>query len=1088
MTPKNPWLGLASYEEPKYDGTDYQFCGRDEETLEMVRLIDNNLFVTLYGSSGIGKTSLLRAGVIPILRRKDYFPLYVRLSQEPKKISFAEAIVRKLQGCGLIEEKGAAAKHSDCNDRLFLWEYFATTRFLKEGREVYPVIILDQFEEVFREGDKAKAELLLKQVYLLLNDELEMPDEAGWSSDTNYRFVASIREDFLFVLEDSIDENSLDLYKNNRYRLRPMKQEQARQVVLMPGKDCIGESEKETVAERIITLAKRPQSDDIDTLLLSLVCAGTYDKKNGEKITFADLAVWKDNPMEVYYKDAIKGLSDSQIRYIQQHFIRDDGSRRRVDLTDVKTFFGEAAYNQLTQSANRLFTIGDKGKVELLHDQLGLAVYEERKAFEEQERKKRLWRRMTLFGIITIAIAGFFFFQNNKLKKSQLKMMENQARVIAEKATQLVDEGDSYLARLIALQALPPNRPYTPEAEKALRLSSQHNDAVLRGHTLYVHSASFSPDGKRIVSASDDKTSRIWDAQTGRELQKLVGHTDEVNSASFSPDGKHIVSASSDETVRIWDSQTGCELQIMRGHTRPVISASFSPDGKRIVSASNDSTVRIWDAETGQELQKLEGHTNWVESACFSPDGMRIVSASDDKTVRIWDAQTGRELRKLEGHTGTVHSACFSPNGQRIVSASGDITVRIWDVQTGRELRKLEGHTISVSSACFSPDGQRIVSASGDKTVRIWDVQTGRELRKLEGHTSSVSSACFSPDGKFIVSASWDQTVRIWDTQTGRELRKLEGHTSFVNSASFSPDGKRIVSASLDKTVCIWDAKTGRELQRLEWHTSYVKSASFSPDGKRIASASNDSTVRIWDAQTGQELQKLEGHTGVVNSACFSSDGKRIVSASGDKTVRIWDVQTGRELRKLEGHTSSVYSASFSFDGKFIVSASWDQTVRIWDTQTGCELRKLEGHTSSVSSASFSPDGKRIVSASWDNTVRIWDAETGQELQKLEGHTSWFQSASFSPDGKHIVSASWDNTVRIWDVQTGKELQKLEGHTRAVLSASFSPDGKKIVSSSLDGTICIWDFPPLQQLINDTRERFKNRPLTPEERRKYYLE
>ena len=272
MARKNPWRGLASYEEPQGNAQDYLFCGRDEETLDMVRLIENNLFVTLYGSSGIGKTSLLKAGVIPILRRKDYFPLYVRLSQENDKKSYAEAIVDKLRNSGLQDERNAVQEHADGNDRLYLWEYFATTRFRNaDGRKVYPVIILDQFEEVFRDADKRKAELLLKQIYLLLNDELEMPTAEGYSSETNYRFVASIREDFLFVLEDSIDENSLDLYKNNRYRLRPMKPENAKQVVLIPGKDCIEESQKQEVSEKIVSLAKRNKNGDIETLLLSLV-------------------------------------------------------------------------------------------------------------------------------------------------------------------------------------------------------------------------------------------------------------------------------------------------------------------------------------------------------------------------------------------------------------------------------------------------------------------------------------------------------------------------------------------------------------------------------------------------------------------------------------------------------------------------------------------------------------------------------------------------------------------------------------------------------------------------------------------------
>ena len=1095
MIPKNPWLGLASYEEPKNDGTDYEFCGRDEETIEMVRLIDNNLFVTLYGSSGIGKTSLLRAGVIPILRKKDYFPLYVRLSQEPKEISYAEAIVRKLQAFGLTVTKSAEVKHHDTSDRLFLWEYFATTRFLLEGREVYPVIILDQFEEVFREGDKAKAELLLKQIYLLLNDELEMPDETGWSADTNYRFVASIREDFLFVLEDSIDENSLDLYKNNRYRLRPLKPEQARQVVLVPGKECIEETAKEVVAERIIALAKRPQSNDIDTLLLSLVCAGTYDKKSGETITLADLAVWKSNPMEVYYKDAIKGLSASEVRYIQQHFIREDGSRRRMNGSDVKTFLGEATYNQLTQGANRLFTIGDKGQVELLHDQLGLAVYEERKAFEEQERKKKLKQKIVWIGstIFIFMVAGFFFFQNSKLKKTHWRMMENQARFVAEKASQLVDEGDSYLARMLLTEFMPKNlnridKPYTIEAESALRKACLENKTILKGHTDNVNFASFSHDGRWIVSASDDRTVRVWDVQTGILLKTLEGHTDSIKSASFSPNDKWIVSASDDKTIRIWDVETGMQTGILLGHTASVRSAYFSPDGKRIVSASWDHTIRLWDVETAKLIKVIEGHTDVVWSASFSPDGKSIASTSSDNTVKIWDAQTGNLLNILEGHTSTVRSAIFSADCKKIVTVSDDHTVRIWDTQKAVVQQVLKGYTYHVYFASFSPNGKRIVTASYDNIVRIYDAQTGLCLKHLIGHTDEVNSATFSSDCKLIASASIDNTVRIWDAQPELLVKTLEGHTSLLRSASFSTDSKKIVSASFDDNIRVCDVQTGSLLRTLVGHTKRVNSAAFSPDGKRIVSSSDDQTVRIWDAATGHQVGILKGHTNNVNSAFFSPDAKCIVSASSDNSIRTWDVETGKQLYILEGHTFWVKSASFSPDGKRIVSASNDRTVRIWDAATGEQTCILEGHTASVRFASFSPDGKRIVSTSDDKTIRIWDAETGIQIDILEGHTNSVLFASFSPDGKLVVSASSDNTVRVWDVKTGQLMLLLEKHSKPVLSAFFCSDGKRIVSASDNYIVRIWDFPPLQELIDETRERFKDRPLTPEERRKYYLE
>ncbi len=602
MITKNPWLGLASYEEK----TDQLFCGRDKETIEMVRLIDNNLFVTLYGSSGIGKTSLLRAGVIPILRRKDYVPIYVRLSQETEDLPYAATVVTEIKKRNLEEIKGAEVKHSDAGDRLYLWEYFATTRFLSEGREVYPVIILDQFEEVFREGDKAKAELLLKQIYLLLNDELEMPDEAGWSADTNYRFVASIREDFLFVLEDSIDENSLDLYKNNRYRLRPMKPEQARQVVLVPGKDCIEETEKEAVAESIIGLAKRPQSNDIDTLLLSLVCSGTYEKKSGEKIAPADLAVWRNNPMEVYYQDAVKGLKADQILFIQKEFIREDGSRKSVDVKKAKLKLGEATYLELTKGSNRLFA-GDKGQVELLHDQLGMAVLEERKAFEEleQSKRKRLLLVLVMLPMLFLIVAVIVAITvSNKLNRREQVLLEHQSRYVAEKVFDLVDEGDSCLAQLLSLEVLPqdlshPNRPYTMEAERALRKATMHFPVIDSAL-----SAISCPDSLRIGLELCDSTIRIRETVTGKCIRSLEGHKSVVTSASYSSDRKHIVSASLDKTIRVWDAATGQCLLILEGQESPVNLVKFSHDGEHIVSGCQDGTIRIWDFPPLQELIK----------------------------------------------------------------------------------------------------------------------------------------------------------------------------------------------------------------------------------------------------------------------------------------------------------------------------------------------------------------------------------------------------------------------------------------------------------------------------------------------------
>jgi len=488
-----------------------------------------------------------------------------------------------------------------------------------------------------------------------------------------------------------------------------------------------------------------------------------------------------------------------------------------------------------------------------------------------------------------------------------------------------------------------------------------------------------------------------------------------------------------------------------------VRTAAFSPDGKRVVTASYDNTARVWDADSGKIPTPLQGHTRDVYSAAFSPDGKRVVTASDDNTARVWDAGSGEILASLQGHTSAVYSATFSPDGKRVVTASFDKTARVWEVASGKTLASLKGHTNYVWSAAFSPDGKRVVTASGDNTARVWDADSGKILASLKGHTDLVRSAAFSPDGKRVVTASNDDTARVWDAESGKTLASLKGHTKGVNSAAFSPDGKRVVTASGDNTARVWDADSGKTLASLKGHTAEVNSAAFSPDGKRVVIAPWDNTARVWDADSGKIPTPLQGHTAMVNSAAFSPDGKRVVTASEDKTARVWDADSGKPLASLQGHTAMVNSATFSPDGKRAVTASEDKTARVWDAGSGQPLASLQGHTAEVSSAAFSPDGTRIVTASQDKTARVWDADSGKTLASLQGHTRDVYSAAFSPDGKRVVTASWDKTARVWDAGSGKTLASLQGHTAEVSSAAFSPDGKRVVTASWDKTARVWD-------------------------------
>jgi WD40 repeat protein len=741
----------------------------------------------------------------------------------------------------------------------------------------------------------------------------------------------------------------------------------------------------------------------------------------------------------------------------------------------------------------------------------------------EKERQIRFQRRVSMGAVaaalVLLLIGALAWVQwgeadrarAQKTKAEEIALRQlgeaqiTQSLFLASLAAQERLAGDAINALLLGLGALPDatwTRPYVPEAEFQLDAATRasRERLIIVAHKDTVRRAAFSPDGKRIVTASSDRTARLWDAESGKLIgEPLRGHEHNVYTAAFSPDGKRIVTASWDKTARLWDVESGKQIGApLRGHEALVSSAAFSPDGKRIVTGSWDKTARLWDVESGKPLgASLRGHAGAVSSAAFSPDGKRIVTASSDKTARLWDAESGNAIGEpLRGHEGDVFTAEISPDAKYIVTASTDKTARLWDSESGKPIGEpLRGHRSSVFTAAFSPDGKRIITASGDNTVQLWDVKSGRPIgAPLRGHESSVFSAAFSPDGKRIVTASADETARLWDIASSKRISELlVGHESRVLSAAFSPDGKRIVTTSEDKTARLWDVESRKPIgEPLRGHEGRVWSAVFSPDGKRIVTASEDKTARLWDAESRKPIgEPLLGHGGHVLSAAFSPDGKRIVTGSDDRTAQLWNVESGRPIGgPLRGHEGDVFTAGFSPDGKTIVTASSDRTARLWDVESGKPLGEpLRAHQGNVFSAAFSPDGKRIVTASGDHTARLWDVESGKLLgAPLRGHFGAVSSAAFSPDGKRIITASWDKTARLWDAESGKLIgEPLRGHEHSVLRAAFSPDGKRIVTASADNTARLWEiFPNIETYVTYAQQatpRCLSQPL----RKQFFL-
>jgi WD40 repeat protein/transcriptional regulator with XRE-family HTH domain len=596
--------------------------------------------------------------------------------------------------------------------------------------------------------------------------------------------------------------------------------------------------------------------------------------------------------------------------------------------------------------------------------------------------------------------------------------------------------------------------------------------AILHGHTDAVSSVAFGPDRRTLASASNDRTVRLWDARTHKQIgAPLIGHSDVVEGVAFSPDGRTVASTSDDRTVRLWDARTHKQLGApLTGHGDVIYGVAFSPDGRTLASTSDDRTVRLWDARTHKQLgAPITGHTAEVVGVAFSPDRRTLASASIDRTVRLWDARTHKQLgAPLTGHTHWVVAVAFSPDGRTLASTSKDRTIRLWDARTHKQLgAPLIGHTDTVGNVAFSPNARRLASSSTDRTVRLWNVRTHKQIgAPLNGHTSPVVGVAFSPDGRTLASASFDKTVRLWDARFPKQQNApLSGHTNVVVGVTFSPDGRTLASASYDKAVRLWDARTRQQIgMSLTGHTARVNGVAFSPDGRTLASASNDRTVRLWDARTRKQIgAPLIGHSDVVEGVAFSPDGRTLASSSTDRTLRLWDTRTHKQLdRPLIGHSDVIYGVAFSPDGRKLASASREQDgpIRLWDTRTHKQLgRPLTGHVSPVFKVAFSPDGRTLASAAADRTVRLWDVRTHKQLGgALIGHTAWVYGVAFSPDGRTLASASKDRTVRLWDVDTHTQLGRpLTGHTAPVVGVAFSPDGRTLTSASKDRTIRLWN-------------------------------
>jgi WD40 repeat protein len=545
-------------------------------------------------------------------------------------------------------------------------------------------------------------------------------------------------------------------------------------------------------------------------------------------------------------------------------------------------------------------------------------------------------------------------------------------------------------------------------------------------------------------------------ARHGAISRAVLDHPQPVRTAAFSPDGARVVTGADDGVVRVFWADGRGEPIVLRGHEDRIHTAAFSPDGARVVTASRDGTARVWPADGRGEPVVLRGHDGSVLTAAFSPDGAHVVTASRDGTARVWPADGRGEPLVLRGHRATVVGASFSPDGARVVTASADKTARVWRADGRGRPVVLRGHTRDLETATFSPDGARVVTASLDKTARVWPADGRGRPVVLRGHTDELETAAFSPDGAHVVTASFDKTARLWAVGAAADPPLVYRHDSMVFAAAFSPDGRRVVTSAGDGSVTLWGTDGTQALRVLRGHADVVKGTSFSPDGQQVVSAGFDCAARVWATDGPGEPFLLRGPSHHLTGVAFSPDGRTLAASSYDHNLWLWPADGSGRPRVLRGHDHWLHALAFAPDGAQIATAASDQTVRVWALRGASPPLVLRGHGTVVTSVAFSPDGGRIVSGAYDKTARVWPADGRGEPLVLRGHRAAVTGVAFSPDGARIATSSHDQTARVWSADGAGEPVVLRGHDDGLEAIAFSPDGLHVATASGDHTARVW--------------------------------
>ncbi|MEL7068025.1 MAG: hypothetical protein AAGN15_05135 [Cyanobacteria bacterium J06581_3] len=1091
--------------------------GRNEDIEALVFRLSQARYpvVVVHGQSGVGKSSLLRAGLVPRLRQlvsegRTTLPVMLSNYSDWGKQLYHALRPESNRLPGHLESSEAV----EATESQYLQTFspgFLTDTLKQLTTEKYQqvVLILDQFEDFFYEHPQVESR---RAAYLFLRDCLNLP---------YIKVVLSLREDFLHYLLEWDRNADLGIVNNDilskeiRYYLGSFTPRAAEVLIQQLTRSAGFELESALITALVDDLAA--DTGEIRPIELQVVGAQLQRENITTLAQYRALGRSPKHRLLKNFLDSVVndcGPENKSVARSVLYLLSEGETRPLKSLSELQEPLAlahiESGPHQLSLvldiliGSGLVFEVPEVSGVryQLVHEYLASLVQEQQQpGLIEALQAERSRRQLTEDQLQKALAAQSESLVQATLARQEAKTAEIKALISLSQSLHLAGDGlDALTKALRAARQVHSSEDTLLKMRTALCLAtavrSIHVRNELPGHRNWVLAVDCLSGGieglaeqthqgcVQIASASEDDTVKLWSGY-GELLQTLSGHQAGVVDVRFSPDGEYLASASLDHTIRLWRLTKNSQGEVtsasyarsLETANASVTSISFSPTEPLLAATYSDTAIRLWSFE-GELLRTIEGHEDWVRTVAFSPDGTLLVTGGEDNTVRLWSVK-GDLLDTLCGHRGWVRSVSFSPDGRLIISAGDANALRLWSVE-GYKLNTFYGHEDWVRCVAFSPDGQAIASASDDQTIRIWDLD-GNTIR-LFNHRSSVHSVAWSADGQTLVSGGDDDQVHIWRLDSP-PVPIATGHRGIVWSARWQPGPEhKLLSAGGDAALKLW-SESGELLNSIDdAHQRGVHSVYWRPDGEFFASASADYSIKLWRAN-GEFVRSLLGHGDAVWQVRYSPDGQQLASVSSDKTLRLWSHE-GDLLKTWGDHTDTVWHVSYSPDGEYLISASEDNTLRLWHRETGL-LQTLENNTGGVWCAAFGPREQFVASGGADGMVRLWSVrwDGAMSLEPdpilLRGHRDWVRSLCFSPNGAFLASASDDGTVRLWSLSAsdlsaaanssesvatspeGKSAQLLPpllGHEGVVWEIDFDETGERLVSASADGTVRVWDL------------------------------